>query len=454
MSLFGMLGTTARALDVQRYGLDVVGNNLANVNTPGYTKRVADLGAVPPSDRFSAGRGVEVLGVRSMRDRLYDQRLFDELPLEQQQAATSDALGLAEVALGQPGNSVDADLADFFDAFADLADAPTSPTARQQVLSEGASLAQAFNGMASRLTEAASATDARVREDVERINALTARIGSLNTSIASAPAFESLHLRDEQVEAVKALSGILGTQVLELADGTVQIATRSGRPLVIGSDSYALTAVSGPPSGYASVQAGGVDITAEIADGHLGGLLQARDREIPGYLAQLDQLAHGIATEVNALHATGFDLTGAAGGAFFVPPGAVAGAAAALTMDPVLMGNPSRIAAAGVPAPGDNQVARTLADLRDAAIVNGRTPDQAWSALVYDVGADVHRAKAEQATREEIVHQIEQLRDSVSGVSIDEEAAMMMRFQRAYEANARFFTVIDETLQTLLSLKR
>ena len=107
MSLFGMLGSTARALDAQRFGLDVVGNNLANVNTAGYTKRVLDMGAVPPSDRFSAGNGVEVLGVRSMRDRLYDQRLFDELPLEQQQAAIRDSLGLAEVALGQPGGESD-----------------------------------------------------------------------------------------------------------------------------------------------------------------------------------------------------------------------------------------------------------------------------------------------------------------------------------------------------------
>jgi len=221
MSLFGMLSTTSRALDVQRYGLDVVGNNLANVNTPGYTKRVADLGAVPPPDRFSAGNGVEVLGVRSMRDRLYDQRLFDESPLEQQQSAMADTLGLAEVALGQPGSSIDANLAEFFDAFAELADAPTSPTARQQVLSEAQSLANAFNGMASRLTDAAHATDARVREDVAHINELTSRIAALNKSIGSSASSQTLHLRDEQVEAVKELSGLLGTQVLELNDGTV-----------------------------------------------------------------------------------------------------------------------------------------------------------------------------------------------------------------------------------------
>lgn len=454
MSLFGMLGTTSRALEVQRFGLGVVGNNLANVNTPGYAQRVVDLGAVAPPDRFSAGNGVEVLGVRSMRDRLYDQRLYDEAPLEQQQAALADSLGLAEVALGRPGSSIDADLARFFDAFAELADAPTSSTARQQVVTEGDAVARSFNDMASRLTDAARATDARVRDDVASINELASRIAALNKSIGSSAASQTLHLRDEQTETLKQLSGLIGTQVLELSDGTVQVVTRSGRPLVIGADAYALQAVSSPPSGYASVRSGSTDITAEIGDGHLGGLLDVRDTDIPGYLAQLDALAHGIATTVNALHATGFDLSGSAGGNFFTPPVGVAGAAAAIAIDPALRADPSRVAAAGVATPGDNTVARKLADTRDTALVGGKTADEAWSSLVYAVGSDVSRAKTEQASRGEIVNQIEQLRDSVSGVSIDEEAAMMMRFQRAYQANAQFFTVIDETIQTLLSLKR
>lgn len=454
MSLFGMLGMTARALETQRFGLDVVGNNLANVNTPGYTKRVADLGAVPPPDRFSAGNGVEVLGVRAMRDRLYDQRLFDEVPLEQRFAAMADALGLAEVALGEPGASVDGTLANFFDAFAELADAPSSPTARQQVVSEAQALAGAFSGMAARLAEASKATDARVRDDVSRINGLVERIASLNKSIASAPATGVHHLRDEQIEAVKELSGLLGTQVLELTDGTLQVATRSGRPLVIGEDAYPLAVSSAPPQGFARVTAGGVDITDEITDGHLGGLIAVRDTQMPGYLAKLDALAHGVATQVNALHATGFDLAGAPGGAFFVAPAAVAGAAAGLRVDAALAGNPGLVAAAGVASPGDNQVARQLANLRDAPVVGGVTPGAAWTALVYDVASQVNRAGLEQRSRGEIVQQIERLRDSVSGISIDEEAALMMRFQRAYQANAQFFTVVDETIQTLLSLKR
>lgn len=454
MSLFGLLTNTSRALDAQRYGLDVVGNNLANVNTPGYSRRVVDFGAVPPADRFSAGNGVEVLGVRQQRDRLFDRRLFDEKPQAGRQAAMADALGLAEVTVGVAGSSLDARLADFFDAFAELADAPTNATARQVVVSEAERLRAAFQNLSAGFSESERAADQRLRGELDRLNGLTARLASLNDAIASSPRNEALALRDQQIEVTSEISGILGVEVIELADGSFQVSTKTGRPLVIGKDAYALTASSGPPSGYASILSAGLDITAELTTGSLGGLLAVRDQVVPGYRAALDQIAYDVANAVNAVHATGFDLAGAPGGLFFTAPGAVAGAAAGFAVDPTLAADPSLLAAAGIPAAGDNAVARQLANLRDAALPSGRTASEEWTGLVYRVGSDVRQAVRERDSREEIVHQIETLRDSVSGVSVDEEAAMMMRFQRAYEANARFFSVVDEVLQTLLSLKR
>lgn len=454
MSLFGLLSTTARALDAQRFGLDVVGNNLANVNTAGYTRRVVDFGAVPPVDRFSAGNGVEVLGVRAQRDRLFNQRLFDELPLAERQSAMVNSLGLAEVSLGGPGTSLDGALADFFDAFAALADTPTLATAREQVVTDAQALASSFRGLSDRLTQSEAAADARVRGELDRLNGLTTRLASLNGAISAAPAGEVLQLRDEQIAITAEIAGILGVQVIELADGAFQVATHSGRPLVIGAEAYALTASSAPPSGYATVLSGAVDVTAEMRTGSLGGYLAVRDQLIPTYRAQLDTIAYDVATAVNAVHATGYDLSTTAGGDFFTPLVTVAGAAAALQVSGAIVSDPTRIAAAGIASSGHNGVARQLADLRDAPLSGGRTPAGAWTGLVYRVGSDVQQAARELESRREIVHQIETLRDSVSGVSIDEEAALMMRFQRAYEANARFFTVIDEVLQTLLALKR
>lgn len=454
MSLFGLLSTTARALDAQRYGLDVVGNNLANVNTPGYTRRIVDFAAVAPTDRFSAGMGVEVTGVQQQRDRLFDRRLFNERPLAEREAALSDALALADVALGDPGASLDGALANLFDAFGELADTPSLSTPRERVIQEAQRLASVFRGLSDQLVEQERTADARIVAEVDRLNSLMGRLASLNEAVSKAPAGQALTLRDEQVAVTAEIAGIVGVQVLELTDGTFQVSTDYGRPLVIGVDAYTLTTAGTPPSGHAAILAGGADITGEVRTGSLGGFLAARDQALPSYRAALDQIAYDVATTLNGVHASGFDLNGAPGGVIFVPPGGVPGAAATLQVAPALAADPSRIAAAGIVSPGDNGVARQLAALRDAPISQGRSATAAWTGLVYRVGNDIATATRERDSHREIVHQIELLRDNVSGVSVDEEAALMMRFQRAYEANARFFGVVDEVLQTLLSLKR
>ena len=139
---------------------------------------------------------------------------------------------------------------------------------------------------------------------------------------------------------------------------------------------------------------------------------------------------------------------------FAGPPAGVAGAAAALAVDPALAADPRKIAASQSGAAGDNEVAKAIAGLRDARVLNGGTTtlSGSWAQLVYRVGSDSANARTAQATRGEVVSQIARLRDSVVGVSLDEEAASLMKFQRAYEANARFFSTVDQLLGTLLNM--
>ncbi|HEY8548667.1 MAG TPA: flagellar hook-associated protein FlgK [Vicinamibacterales bacterium] len=456
--LFGMLSITAKALDAQRYGLDVTGQNIANVNTAGYTRRVVDLGAVPPADqRLNAGGGVEVLGVRSQRDRFLDRRLFEERPAEQREAAIAEALSIVEVSLGPPEASLTPRLAAFFEAFADLAEAPTSSDARSAVVAQGESLAAEFRATGDRLEAATQDIDGRIRATVDEINSLARRLASVNERIANSDAGGTLTLKDEQTEIIKGLSGLLDIEVIEHDNGTMQVSYGYGRALVISNNAYPLTVQNAPVTGLAQVYSDVSNTTGEIQGGKLAGLIHTRDTLIPSYRASLDELAYEVVQQVNALHDAGYTLGGVDAPVFFQPLASSAGAASLITVNPAVSADPSLVAAAGVPGtPGDNTQARALAALRDARVMNGGTTTFAafYINVVYEAGEARNFAMAEQRTRAEVVRQIENLRDSISGVSLDEEAANMMRFQRAYEANARFFSVVNETLDVLLNLGR
>jgi flagellar hook-associated protein 1 len=457
--LLGMLSSTARALDAQRYGLDVVGQNIANVNTPGYARRVALLRELAVADRTRAGDGVEAAGVRTMRDRLIDRRLREELQAEGRHAAMADMLSIVEVALGRPGASIDKSLSDFFDAFSTLAESPLSSTARQQVVLRGESLASAFRDISQRFDAALRDADARVRATVGAVNDLAQRVAALNASLSrAAPATgEGLHLRDEVNRTVTALSALIDVSTIERPDGGFDVTFGSGRPLVTGSHVHQMGTTDRAVTGVADITSGGIEVTRELTGGRLGGWLQVRDTNLPAYVASLDQLAYGVAQHVNAAHQAGFDLSGAAGLPFFTPPGTVAGAARALALTPPLAaaGGEGLIAASTDPGSAGNNVnARALAALRDARLLAGGTATMhdAWAGMIYSVGRDTAAARDEQRSRGEVVQQVLTLQDSVSGVSLDEEASDMLRFQRAYEANARFFRAIDDALDTLMRM--
>jgi flagellar hook-associated protein 1 FlgK len=456
--LFGMLSNTARSLEAQRYGLDAAGQNIANINTPGYARRVVDLGAVPPtSERLNAGHGVEVLGVRRLRDRFLDRRLFQENPAQHRETALADTLGVVESTLGSPSSTLNVRLNQFFDAFGALAQAPTSSTARAEVLARGQALAGEIRATDGRFQQAQLDTDQRIRGTDTEINSLANRLASLNEQIANADAGGTMTLRDEQNEVIRELSTLVDVETIDLPNGSVQISFGRGKPLVVGDVAYPVTVQNEPTTGFARLYSGVTDVTAAISGGKVAGLIAARDVNIPGYRSQLDTLAYEMVQQVNTLHDAGFTLSGVDAPPFFQPLGAVAGAAAQIALDPTVAANATLIAAGSVAAtPGDNGTARGLAALRDARVLAGgsATFTGFYTDLVYGIGEDRAVALGEGNIRADVVNQIENLRDSVSGVSLDEEAASLMRFQRAYEANARFFSTVNETLDILLNLGR
>ena len=455
--LFTMLGTAARALDAQRYGLDVAGQNIANVNTPGYTRRSVLFKEVAPLDPWSPGGGVDVQALVAARAPLVEARLRFEQPQSSMEGTIADHLAVIEASLGKPGASIDAALSRFYNTYAALAQSPTSATARQQVIIEGRSLATAFNSLSDSFQAAQINADAELRDTLTQVNALSAQIARINADIVGVGADNAQGLLDQQQEALAALSKLIDISVTQNGDGTIGVSVANGRALVISAYSYDLSASSAPPNGFAQVMSAGssgtVDITSQINGGSIGGLLVIRDTIIPQYRTALDNLAYGVVSDVNSLTTGGYDLNGGAGLNFFDQPGSAAGAAAAMAVNATVAADASLVVASATTAPGNNDVARAIAALQDSPIAGTSTkPVDAWGSLVYQVATDSREAVQARASHEQVMQQLKNLRDQISGVSIDEEAAMLLKFQRSYEANAKFFQVADETLGLLMSL--
>jgi flagellar hook-associated protein 1 FlgK len=454
--LLGSLSSAARALSAQSMGLAVVGQNLANVNTPGYARRVVDFAAVAPHDPWSAGDGVEVAGIRSARDLLVETRLGQEVSLESAQAALADGLAAIDAAFGAPGQSIDADLSAFFDAFAELADDPIASSSRQGALSQAVSLAAAFHDMAARLGDVRADADQRMRTAVDQVNALAQQVATLNAAIGTAGARDSaqlLQFRDDQLRAIETLSGLLDIHTIHRDDGGFDVTFGNGRPLVIGDNAVPLQ-VATVADGSAALRSQDLDVTSEATGGRIGGLQRLRDVLVPDYLARLDTLASTLVEQVNGLHTAGFDGTGEPALPFFTPLAGTSGAASAIAVNPALAADSRLIAAAGIASVGDNQTARAIAALRTARVLdNGSaTFAEAYGTLAYRVGQDTAIARQQQESFAGVVREIRNLREAVSGVSLDEEAALMLKFQRAYEANARYFQSVDAAIDILMQM--
>ena len=453
VNLMNSLSTASQSLDAQQFGLDVTGQNIANVNTAGYTKRSVDLVETTMPGGASDG-GVTIAGSTAQRDSFLEARLRSlQSPLALD-GAVSDSLSIVQTSLGSAGSSLDASFAAFFQSFAALAQDATSATSRTGVVSTGQQLAGQFNSLAAQFSASRQQADAQVRGGVNQINTLAAQIASLNGTIASANGADVNSLRDQRDVALSSLAKLSNIGVMTRPDGAVDVTIGNGRALVVGATSYALTATSTPPNGETSVGINGLDITGELTGGQMGGWLNVRDTLIPGYQAQLDQLAFTTVQQVNAAHQAGTDANGNTGNNFFTPLATASGAAAAIAVDPALAADSSRTAASSTGTAGDNQTAKAIAALGDAHIASGGTATltQGWSQLVYQVGSDAQTAQSNQQAHQSVLSAVQQLRDSVSGVSLDDEATALMTFQRGYQANAKYFSTVNTILDVLMGM--
>ncbi|MGF1465928.1 MAG: flagellar hook-associated protein FlgK [Sandaracinaceae bacterium] len=459
MSLFGLLHTGATGLQAQAFGLAVTGQNVQNAGTEGYSRRTVDLSPLGPPP--PGGGGVRAEGAIRIRDAFLEQRLLGARAARAEAEARAGALGVLDRVFADAEGNVGPSLDDFQAAIEGLAERPGDDAVRQAVLAEAEGLAASIRDAARRLTEARDDLDGRIDLRVDEVNGKLQRIGELGRQIARAEAVgpEAADLRDQRDQLLREVADALPIRTVEGSDGLdvllggLSLVSREGEvvELQIRPD---------PSSGrlrLTRTTAGAEqDVTEAVDGGRLGGLIAARDGAIAEAVDGLDQLAFDVAAAYNAVHQGGVGLDGVAGRSLFVTPGAVAGAAAAFAVSPDVAGAPASLAAAVDPAvaEGDNRNALELAALAEADLAGGgtRTANEELGSLLAAAGLAVQRAEGDLEAADGAARQLASLRESVSGVSSDEEAIHLARYQRGYQAALRVVQVADEMLQELLAL--
>jgi flagellar hook-associated protein 1 FlgK len=451
--LFGSLSIALSGLSVSQQEMETSSNNVANANTPGYSRESAETAAGAPVvyGPLSIGTGVVLQKIESLRDPILEIQLNQET---QQQSSLNTQLGQLEQLQTQFSSStsgIGADISNFFNSLQQLAPDPTNLALRQSVLTAAGTLATDFNNASSSLQTQASNLNLSVVEDVSQVNTLTSEIASVDQQISSLQDAneEAGPLVDQQTNLIRQLSGLIDVDVVQTGAGGIELTTSSGTTLVAGGQSFALTTATGA-GGNQQILAGAQNITSTLTGGSLAGTIAIRDQEIPGVTGQLDQLASGLSTALNTANKTGFDLNGNAGGNLFTtPPTGGTGAAAAMQ---VAITDPSLLAASSDGTVGSNGNLAVLAAVANQTVVNGNTPIDFYSNLVFQVGNTTSNTSADVDASTQILQQLQDQRGSVSGVSLDEEASNIVQYQTAYQASARVVSTIDAMLADAVNL--
>lgn len=455
-SLFGGISIAMSSMLASQSAISVTANNIANVNTDGYSRQRANIleGDAVPVGTHMAGTGVTLDSITSLRDRVLELRIDAEKQQQGSLEAQVGALGYLEVLFSPDGENLGDSINKFFNSLSDLSSDPASIPLRQSVLMNAANLVNEFNNISATLHQRQFSIDLDIQQAVDNVNEISTQIAKLNQQISahgSSNEGELNALVDRRNLLLQQLSSLIGNQV-SLGDDGLTVTTAGGEPLVVGFRSFALKFSELPDGSPQILATSGHDITRQIEGGKLHGLLTVRNSVIPGLLADVDAIAVELANSFNAAHRAGFDLNGNSGTDFFVPPTADGvGAAAALAIN---ITAPAQLAASSDGNAGSNGNLNNLVAVREQPNAKGNRILDQYAQIAFQVGSVIAHAKTELEASELIGQQLADQRGVVSGVSLDEEAADLIRFQRAYEAAARVLTILSDLTEVSVNLGR
>ena len=477
-SILSTLLMSAGAMSAFDRALQVTQNNVANASTPGYADQTQTLIAQEFNPQAGASGGVLAGEVQNSRDEFAEQAVRQQTGLLGQANQNVDSLTALQSNFDISGDTgLPSALNNLFQAFSAWGQTPNDTNAQQSVIDQAGNVAQAFQQTASGLTAVAQSTNLQLQQTVDQVNQLVGQLAQFNSQVMQGDHNDAG--LDAQVHSdLEQLSSYVPFTATSQADGSVTILLNGQTPLLIGAQQYKIafnlqqsadgTYPNGPPLAHI-VASDGTDVTAGITTGQLGALLNTRNQVLPTYIGSSDQagdlntMAKQFADRVNQLLESGTQTDGTAGIPLFTyasqngtdPTKDDTSAAQSITVNSAITRDQL---AAGLPGPPaqSNGVPLALSQLADpqnsADEVDGESFTAFYGDMATRAGNALSAATNEQTVAQSAVAQAQNLRQQASGVDLNVEAMKAIEFERAYEANARLVTVLDQLTEDTIQM--
>jgi flagellar hook-associated protein 1 len=459
MNFGGLLSIGRSGLNAAQAQISTASQNVTNAQTPGYSRQRVLLKPNWPEQlpQGTFGTGVLIDGVERMRDELLDASFRRDTQGASYGEERRDALQAVENVLGEPSDTgLASSLEQFWSAWSDLSTNPDSSAARGVVRQRGSQVAAQLNTFGDQIAQEQAVTRSRLLETVEKVNALSQQVADINARIVAAEAsgHQSPDMRDQRDLKVDELAALVGATAYPQADGSVNV-NIGGESIVDGADFKPLRvqSPSSDPTKLGIARGTSAENMYQIG-GQVAGILDTYNTINPSALTKLDGVAAAIIATTNTVHRTGF-IGATSAGNFFDSSRTTA---RTIRIDPAISASVNNIAASGIAnESSDNSVAISLAQLRDTlTTVNGATAslNDGYRTVVTDIATAVNSANGTATAARTLATLTNTRRESIKGVSIDEEMVNLMKYQQSYAAAARLITVVDEMSQTLINMAR
>lgn len=439
-------------LFASQQSMSTTSHNIANANTPGYTRQRTELATEAlRKNGFTIGRGVSIEQVQRLRNDFTDRQIMlKEHDLGDLNERSRIYEQIESTLVTNSGDDLDLAMSNFFNSFSELSNNPQDINLRNVVLSKAQSLTDKFQNTASDLATIKEQTFDSAQTKVDKLNSLVQNLADVNSDIARAEASgrPDLESKDQQTEILKELSNLVSVETNYNSDGTVE--ARIGGIVVLNDqDISKIRAESGPDSNAFRLRLSNGKLL-NPGKGALAADIHMFEEGIPEMQQKLDKVASSLVNQVNAIHSNGYGLDDSVSRNFFNPSNT---SAEFISLNDTIVANPQHIAASSVPGEaGNNDNALLINDLRNLSILDGKTLNNNVIEIMNLPGLKLNEIEQNISSKESAKQLLVNQQQSESGVNVDEELSNLIKYQNAYQASAKVLNVGQRMYDTLLGI--